>query len=178
MISIDVPNFAQRFPDLAAQLSGDELEAMFHAFDVLEIGAEEALIAEGTVTDALYLVWDGELDVSMTTPYGEQDIAHVGSGAFLGEVSLMDPGPATATVTTKEGCTVLVLNNSQLENLWQGHPRLAAIFLRRLAQVVADRIRASNTYLDEIMSEQTPILPPDTVVEAHTLLYQSGKAQS
>lgn len=176
MIPIDVPNFAQRFPDLAAQLSGDELDAMFHAFDVLEIGAEEALIAEGTVTDALYLVWDGELDVSMTTPYGEQDIAHVGPGAFLGEVSLMDPGPATATVTTKEGCTVLVLNYSQLEKLWQGHPRLAAVFLRRLAQVVADRIRASNTYLDEIMSEQTPILPPDAVVEAHTLLYQSGKA--
>lgn len=178
MISIDIPNFAQRFPDLAAQLSGEELNAMFHAFDVLEVGAEEALIAEGTITDVLYLVWDGKLAVSMNTPYGEQNIAQVGPGAFLGEVSLMDPGPATASVTTQEGCTVLALNHQQLEILWQGHPRLATIFLRRLAQVIADRIRASNSYLDEIISEQSPVLPPDVVVEAHTLLYQSGKASS
>jgi CRP-like cAMP-binding protein len=176
MISIDVPNFAQKFPDLAAQLSGEELDALLHAFEVLEVGAEEALIAEGTTTDALYLVWDGELDVSMRTPHGDQDIAHVESGAFLGEVSLMDPGPATATVTTQKGCTVLVLSYPQLEQLWPEQPHLAAVFLRRLAQVVADRIRASNSYLDEIMSENTPVLPADAVVEAHTLLYQAEKA--
>jgi CRP-like cAMP-binding protein len=176
MISIDVPNFSQRFPNLAAKLSPTELDALFHTFTVLEVGADEALIAEGTLTDALYLVWDGELDVSIDTPYGEQEIAHVGPGAFLGEVSLMDPGPATATVTTQQGCTALSLNHEQLEQLWQDQPHLAAIFLRELARVVAGRIRAANGYLDEIVADETPLLRPDTLVEAHSLLYQVEEA--
>ena len=176
MSPIQVSEFAQRFPDLAAALSTTELDALFHTFSVLEVGADEALIAEGTLTDALYLVWDGQLDVSMQTPYGETDIAHVGRGAFLGEVSLMDPGPATATVTTQQGCTILALNHQQLEQLWLAYPHLATVFLRRLAQVVAGRIRAANRRLDVLVAEKAPSLRPDGLVGAHGLLYQGGKA--
>lgn len=176
MIPIDVSNFATRFPELTGDLNAAELEALLNTFDVLEVGADEALIAEGTMTDALYLVWDGELDVSFETPYGERDIAQVGPGAFLGEVSLMDPGPATATVTTQQGCTTLQLNHQQLEQLWEAHPHLATVFLHQLARVVAARIRVANSYLDEILAEETPVLRPDSVVEAHSLLYQSGES--
>jgi CRP-like cAMP-binding protein len=172
MIPIDVSNFARRFPKLTAALNTAELEALFETLDVLEVGADEALIAEGTMTDALYLVWDGELDVSFETPYGEREIARVGPGAFLGEVSLMDPGPATATVTTQQGCTALSLNHGQLEGLWEAHPHLATVFLQQLARVVAGRIRAANRYLDEILAEEKPILRPNAVVGAHSLLYQ------
>jgi CRP/FNR family cyclic AMP-dependent transcriptional regulator len=175
MISITVSSFSEKFPDLAAQLTKEELDALFHTFDVLDIGAGEALIAEGTLTDSLFLVWNGELDVSIDTPNGEQEIAHVGPGAFLGEVSLMDPGPATASVITQKGCIVLSLNHHQLQTLWEEHTHLAIIFLHRLAQVVADRIRAANAFLDNLLSENKPVLSPDVVVEAHTLLYQPEK---
>jgi CRP-like cAMP-binding protein len=177
MIPLNVPNFANLFPELAEKLSSEELELIFHAFEVLEIGPAEALIAEGTTTDALYLVWDGDLDVSVETPYGEKEFAQVGPGAFLGEISLMDPGPATATVTTKEGCTALALNHQKLKHFWDEYPHLATVFLHQLARVVAGRIRTANQYLDEILAEETPVLRPDAVVEAHTMLYQDGEAR-
>ena len=156
----DTSTFAARFPQVVEGLEADEIEALLAAFVLHTYEAGEALIAEGTTSDALLLVWDGELDVCMSTPEGLRDVAQVGEGALLGEISLLDPGPATATVRTKEGCTVLYIDREGLERLWGDYPRVASAFMRALAREVSGRVRSANDYLHTLNEAGRPKAKP------------------
>jgi CRP-like cAMP-binding protein len=175
MLSVTVANFSNRFPKLATALSEDEIEQLLAVLTVQELEASEDLIAEGTHTDALFLVWDGELDILMNTPQGQRKVACVEAGEILGEISIMDPGPATATVRTEQGCTALHMSRSKLEAFWDQHPHVASVFLEELSRAVAERIRSADSYLRSLhgLTDISPSRATDTVIAAHTRLFQA-----
>lgn len=136
---IDTAEFETRFGGLAANLERDELAALVLRLRPLEVNAGEVLITEGTPTGGLHLVWEGALDVAV----GDAN-THVGTverGGYVGEVSLLDPGPASATVRSEQGATVLVLGPEELASFEEAHPRAGAALLHELARVLAQRVR-------------------------------------
>ncbi len=170
MVNVTVEAFAARFPSLAAPLQADELEAFISLLKVQELEASEALIAEGTETDSLFFLWDGELNIVMKTPDGERQVAQISDNEMMGEISLMSPGPATATVRSDGGCTALHLDRASLEIFWRDHPHAASIFLNVLCKQVAARIRKANETLSQILAEQQP--NPAALVEVQTQLFE------
>lgn len=172
----DVATFSARFPQVVGGLTPSDVEALLQVLVLHTFEAGEALIVEQTTSNALYLVWDGELDVCMETPAGTCEVAQVGEGALLGEISLLDPGPATATVRTKEGCTVLYISRDRLEQLWDAHPRVATAFMRAISREVAKRIRSATAYLHTLRGDDAPrpaARPVQAVIAAHSKLYAS-----
>ena len=113
MPQITPARFTATFPSLSLGLQPDELDALLAALCPEELSAGETLIVEGTDTASVWLVWDGQLTVAAGRDSIE--IARVGRGAILGEVSLVDPVPASATVRCDSGATVLVLERERLE---------------------------------------------------------------
>lgn len=150
--------FTSQFPALALGLDPAELSALLDALEVEEVAAGETLITEGTPTDTLYLIWSGRLNVVLATPTTEMEIAELGAGDVLGEVSLIDPGPATATVRAEQGCVVLALSRERLEALWRDQPRVAGRFLRFLALELAPRIRSALTMLNRTHAGVRPTI--------------------
>jgi CRP-like cAMP-binding protein len=136
-------------------LGDDELAALLEALKLEEFAPGETLIIEGTPTDVLYLVWRGSLDVSVSTEEGPLEIARVEPGEVLGEVSLLDPGPASATVRTEQGATALVLRRADLEVLWSRFPRVAEKFLRFLTYEMARRVRLALIQLNRTHAHGT-----------------------
>ncbi len=169
-MAITAQAFAKRFPALAAPLQADELEAFVRLLKVQELEASEALIAEGTETDSLFFLWDGELNVVMNTPEGERTVAQIRDNEMMGEISLMSPGPATATVRSDGGCTALHLDRASLEIFWNDHPHAASVFLGVLCKQVAARIRKANVTLSQILDEQEH--SPSALVGVHTQLFE------
>ena len=168
MVSINAENFAQRFPTFASALSSNALDSLLRTLKLQEFEASEALIDEGTLSDSLFFVWDGELDVLMKTPDGERKVARLEAGALFGEISVLSPGLATATVRSEQGCTALHLTRSNLEQFWQDHPRAAAVFMRELSKLVARRIRAADDMLNQLLSGGD--YQPDALIAVHTKL--------
>ena len=70
------------------------------------------------------------------------------SDDVLGEIALMDPGPATATVTATEVGSLVVLARDALEVLAFRSPALAAALLGELARATSARIRRATGELD------------------------------
>src|SRR5690348_11121407 len=56
----------------------------------------EVICHEGEAGSTFFLVADGEATVTI----GGSEVGHLGPGDFFGEISLIDGGPATASVTT------------------------------------------------------------------------------
>ena len=148
MPQITPARFTATFPSLSLGLQPDELDALLAALCPEELSAGETLIVERTDTASVWLVWDGQLTVAAGRDCIE--IARVGRGAILGEVSLVDPGPASATVRCDSGATVLVLERERLEQLWAEQPAVAAKFLRHLSRQVAQRIRTTTVQLNQL----------------------------
>ena len=170
MIKLTADTFATRFPTLAAPLEADELQAFVNLLKVQELEASEALIAEGTETNSLFFLWDGELNVVMNTPEGERQVARISDNEMMGEISLISPGPATATVRSDAGCTALHLDRASLEVFWREHPHAASIFLNVLCRQVAARIRHANETLSQLLDEQEH--NAEALVAVHTQLFE------
>lgn len=180
MTRVDRDLFARRFARVAAGLTAKDLETLVNAFEVQETVAGEALIAENTAADALFLVWDGELDVAVATPAGESAVGRVGPGSFLGEVSLLDPGPATATVTSEQGCTALRLSRSRFEDLCINHPNIGCALLGEICRTLAARLRTGVELLDVSLAgheaDGVPLPATDELIDVHAALNRGVRA--
>ncbi len=155
MIKLNVETFRQRFPHIGAALEDDEIAALLPLLKIQMVEASEALICEGTETDALYFVWEGQLDVVMHAAQGEYKVASVEQGALLGEISLLSPGKTTATVRSELGCIALHLDRPSLEIFWESHPHAASVFLKEISRFVAQRIRSADEILKSLKQTQS-----------------------
>jgi CRP-like cAMP-binding protein len=171
MVQLTVETFTRRFPGFSA-LESHEMETLIGLLKVQEYEASEALIDEGTRTDSLFFVWDGELDVLMNAPDGEHKVALVGEGSLLGEISILDPGPATATVRSEQGCTALHLDRASLETFWEANPHAASVFMRELSRLAAKRIRAADKLLNELLIQADS--STEALVAVHGKLFKEG----
>jgi CRP/FNR family cyclic AMP-dependent transcriptional regulator len=134
----------ERFPGLAE--AGDEaLATLLEAARLHQADAGEALVAEGTPSDEVFLVLDGTLDITT----GGRHMASVGAGAYFGEVSLLDPGPAGATIVTDQGCSVLRLGRDRLEQLRESDPALAATLVGDVLRSLVARTRSAAGALED-----------------------------
>ena len=64
-------------------------------------------------------------------------VATLGPGAVIGELSLLDHGPRTATVSADTDCTMLVISQRQFLGVIDAIPALA----HKLLATLAGRIR-------------------------------------
>ncbi|MGJ3239294.1 MAG: cyclic nucleotide-binding domain-containing protein [Anaerolineae bacterium] len=159
MINLTIATFRQRFPNIGMALTDDDLQAFLALLKVQIVEASEALIIEGTVTDSLYFVWEGELDVIMQSAEGEYKVAVVEQGDLLGEISLLQPGKTTATVRSELGCVALHLDLPTLEAFWETHPHAASVFLNALNRIVAQRIRSADLVMNNLLGhDNTAVL--------------------
>lgn len=75
----------------------------------------ETLVREGDPGETFMVLVDGSARVERAT----RPIAELGAGDFLGEISLIDGGPRTATVTARGPVKALVVSGSDFRRLYE-----------------------------------------------------------
>src|SRR5438874_869899 len=71
----------------------------------------EVVIRQGENVEWLILLLEGEFAVAAE---GFGEVATMGVGEIVGEISLVDSAPPSATVTARGDCTALFLDRSKL----------------------------------------------------------------
>jgi CRP-like cAMP-binding protein len=97
------------------------------------------IIAEGQPTDWLYFILAGQFSVTSSRASGE--IARVGPGEILGEISFVDSRPASADVTAVGEASVGAVAVDALERKMARDTAFAARFYRAIGVALADRLR-------------------------------------
>ncbi|MCK1275956.1 CRP/FNR family cyclic AMP-dependent transcriptional regulator [Bradyrhizobium sp. LA2.1] len=105
------------------------------------IGRQEVLIREGVPIDAMVLLLQGRMGVSVS---GAGEIAQLEAGDFIGEMSLVDSVPPSATVAAKIDSVALFLDKKILLRKLAGDHAFASRFYRALAILLSDRLRATE----------------------------------
>ena len=78
-------------------------------------------------------------------------IAEVGPGKTLGEMSLIDGWPRSASAVAIEDSTMLVLTRDNFEHLLSDQPQLGSQILMKLAGLLSQRLRMTNWVLVECL---------------------------
>jgi CRP-like cAMP-binding protein len=118
---------------LFAKCSRQELEFLITRTDEVEAEAGRTLISQGTSGDTFYLLLEGEASVQVDG----RDRPHLRAGDFFGEISMLDRGPATATVETTTPVQLMVMSHTQFRDAIKGNDQL----LSKVMSAMAERLR-------------------------------------
>jgi CRP-like cAMP-binding protein len=120
-------------------MNDEDIEWMLDVASRRTLGAGELLIREGGPIDALYIVVNGSFDVFLAR--GGRQVAKLGAGEVLGEISLVDARPPSASVRAATESTVLALPRKLLQEHLESDQGFAARFYRALSLFLADRLK-------------------------------------
>ena len=128
---------------LFRMLAADELSALARAARPLALGPMERFAIQGTTGTSLFVVADGEVEVVLRRPQGpDLNVATLGRGAVIGEMSLLTGEPRAATVRAVDGALVYEIGQPQYAPLLHAHrewvDELAVIMEERLRQMESD----------------------------------------
>ena len=116
--------------------------------------AGEAIVIEGQDAAGMYIIMDGEVEVTKELADGSVvRLATLGSGNFFGDVGLIDNSPRTATVQAVRDSEMIGFFRPELLDLMDSQARLASNLIFTLAKIVASRLRFTNRKLQEAQSE-------------------------
>jgi hypothetical protein len=130
----------------------DLLRTLFDGLDDAQIGmllnsaswhkAEvgEQLTVEGAPVPALMLIAAGQVSVDV----GDQTIARMGPGSFIGEMAFLTGGAASATVTATHETRVMKLEQTRLKTLLVIDSQIASVLHRLLGADLAQKLRSLN----------------------------------
>jgi CRP-like cAMP-binding protein len=102
------------------------------------------LIHEGKAVDSVILVLDGELVVQVK---GVGEVARLGVGEVVGEMSYVDTAPPSATVAAASRTLALFIDKRALTRKLESDVAFGFRFYRALAVFLADRLRGADRRL-------------------------------
>ena len=107
--------------------------------DAIDIGPGQVLFTEGDTAEQMYVVLDGEIEVSVNGTV----VGTAGPGEALGEMALIDDTTRSATAVAKTGARVVPIDQRRFLFMVTETPNFAL----QLLGIMADRLRANNDKL-------------------------------
>lgn len=112
-----------------------------------QIPAGTVIIAEGTPLNTFYIVLLGTLSVSVAAQ-DHREIARLGIGEVLGEMSFVDARLSAAQVTTLENSLLLSIPHQKLALKLEEDEGFASRFYRAIAMFLSSRLRSAVVQFD------------------------------
>lgn len=144
---------------ILGQLNDEDAEWLARTGRIRTCKEGEVLINEGVATQDLYFVLDGEVGVQVK---GAGEVARLGRGELVGEMSFVDSSPASATILAHGGARVLAVEKAAIDARLRRDNGFAGRFYKAIAIFLADRLRSTmgrmrsteGLHRDEIMDDE------------------------
>jgi CRP/FNR family cyclic AMP-dependent transcriptional regulator len=126
------------------------LSGLFEDSVVYELCEGHVLFRAGDIGDGCYQVQSGLLKVVVASQQGEERIISLlGPGAIVGELSLIDGRPRSASVVAIADCALSLVSRAKFQACIVSHPELNSYLVKTLARRLreADDALAATTFL-------------------------------
>ena len=128
---------------LFSELSDDDLTLLEDASRHARLTAGEVLMREGSPGGSLYVIIEGEFEITKRAGPGDLVIAVRGPGEVIGEMSLLDGSPRTATVRSLGKSHLLEIDQTAFRRLVESSPTATLSIL----QIITSRLRHTESML-------------------------------
>ncbi|MDC7233765.1 MAG: diguanylate cyclase [Spirochaetales bacterium] len=113
----------------------------------------QPLFHEGDFGDVMYIVLSGTVAILVNTPDGEElEIAEIPEGNFLGEMSIFDQSPRSATCTPKTDTRVLSLKADDFYRFIKENPRAGIHIMHPMLNTTTSRLKNTAAFLSDMVT--------------------------
>ena len=151
-----ITEFLTSFPFFET-LDTQELALAAEYLQLVEIDAGKTLFKEGEKGDCVYFVVDGELDVIKEAVGGPKVgidrvvISTLTRGRSIGEMSVIDGTPRSATVKARTHSTLAGLPLEGFNFICDKHPRIGVKILKGVSRLLSMNMRKTSSRLADYM---------------------------
>ncbi|MBI4299125.1 MAG: cyclic nucleotide-binding domain-containing protein [Chloroflexi bacterium] len=124
-------------------LPEEDLNWLLSKTEEVSVQAGTLLMEEGTPGDALYLVLDGEFEITKRSGGQEVVLAARGPSELLGELALLEQAPRSASVRALKDGRLLKIGGADFQKLLSSSPSAALAILH----TVTSRLRNTESML-------------------------------
>ena len=129
--------------ELFRNLKPNELRALRQVTLEREFMNGQEIFREGDPGDGVYLVKDGQVEISGVVSQGARRVfSQIGPGGLFGEMAVIEHRPRSATATAAKDTTAYFIPRGELLSLIERSPGLAWSVL----QVISQRLREFNQH--------------------------------
>lgn len=127
--------------DLFSGLDDQSLSLLLDQSHTLKFRKNTILMTEGETGESLYIIKSGSIKIYISDEKGgEMTLFIEGPGSYVGEISLLDDAPRTASVMALEQTEVLVISKSLFYQCIAHNPDIAFDLIR----IVTQRLRKAT----------------------------------
>ncbi|HYM97255.1 MAG TPA: cyclic nucleotide-binding domain-containing protein [Candidatus Sulfotelmatobacter sp.] len=134
---------------LFSTLTLEQLASIDRLMVTRHYGRGESIFRRGDAGAELFVVLEGEVRIHLDHDGHEVTLARVGGGKVVGEMSLFDDQPRSASAVAIIDTTVRVLRRDRMRAIVHEHPDVLLEFVKNLSQ----RLRAMNDQLESEPAE-------------------------
>jgi aspartate ammonia-lyase len=131
--------------ELLRDLTPAELAPIAARVAVVDVARGELIFEEHSPRLNLHVIETGEIELFKRLPAGgEKRLAFFSARDFLGEGSLLDDYPHSASARALQDCRLLRLSREKFADLLREEPAVAARIISRTARVISRRLRQNS----------------------------------
>jgi CRP-like cAMP-binding protein len=109
----------------------------------------EYVFKEGTHGGYMFFIVEGEVEIIKQFDTKKHTIATLGSGRSVGEMSLIDGAPRSATVRAKNALNLIVLKREDFQKMLAEQPAVANRVLMGICTLLSASLRETNKNFTE-----------------------------
>ena len=117
-----------------------------------KIETETELFKQGDPAESLFFLERGKIDVFLYSQGRSRRLRTLGPGGLVGEMALYSKGERSATARAHAGSEIWELTQDQWDHLASEHPEIAERFHVYVVQLLAERLKRSNTRMARALS--------------------------
>ncbi len=129
-----------------------QIAKLLRAADWRSFAVGDVITRQDAPVDALYFILSGRAKVEVDG----QVLAHLESGAFIGEIAYLTGNLATAKVTIEEQARLLAFSRMRMAKVTAGDRQINGILYQVLGRDLAQKMRQANT---RRVMEREPVIP-------------------
>ena len=135
-----------RHVDLFQHLTEQQLEDLAAQTRELSFRKHAVLMTEGDAGESMYVIKTGSVKVYVSDDEGRELVLYQqGKGAAIGDISLLDDEPRSASVSTLEPTTALMIGKQAFLQCLRASPEMAINIIRSLTQRLRDATEGSRS---------------------------------
>ena len=136
---------------ILGELEDSDLQWMVDAGTLRQIEAGTAIIQEDVHLESTFIIVAGDLVVTRA----DKEIARLGAGEIVGDMSLLDSRPPVATVSAVGEATVFAIPQATLRSKLGSDTGFASRFYRALCIFLANRVSRMNQMVNDNAAPQS-----------------------
>jgi len=128
-----------------------ELNTVVTLFFEKPYSKSSTLFVEGMTGEILYVIKKGSVQILKKVSSNQEAVlATLKDGEFLGEMSLIDNRPRTATARVGEESILLVMTKKAFNTMMEKHPEIALKVLLCFLKIANERLRKANESIKQV----------------------------